>query len=101
MQLAIKQEHAAQATESFVKSAFERKKHFSCPKLKAHNASPKKHPPCPKAHNPLELELIPVADKIHNLKGVIQVSKDQISSNKTLNAWIPANSKREEDIACF
>ena len=54
----------AQETESFVKTTFDRKKHFNCPKQKAHNASPKKNPPCPKAHNPLQLELIPVTDKI-------------------------------------
>ena len=80
---------------------FDRKKHFNCPKQRQHIASPKKHAPCPKAHNPLELELIPVTDKISNLKGVIQTSRDQINNNKTLKAWIPANSKKEPDIECF
>ena len=80
---------------------FERKKFFNCPKQKAHNASPKKHPPCPKAHNPLELELTPVTEKINNLNAVMRVSKEQIKSNKALQAWIPANSKRADDIECF
>ena len=62
---------------------FERKKYFNCPKQKAH-LSNSKNPPCPKAHNPLELELVPVDDKINNLKGVIRVSNAQINNNKTL-----------------
>lgn len=95
------QEEMSMELGSMTKTTFERKKHFNCPKQSAHTANPKKHAACPKAHNPLELELIPVTDKIANLKGVIQVSKDQINNNKTLNAWIPANSKKEADISCF
>ena len=80
---------------------FDRKKHFNCPKAKEHNKDPKKNPPCPKAHNPLELELNPVSKKIENLNAVMRVSKEQIKDNKALEAWIPANSKRKDDIACF
>ena len=79
MKLAVKQEEKSQESEAFLSTAFERKKHFDCPKAKAHFKSPKKYPACEKAHNPLQLELIPVTDKISNLKGVIQASKDQMS----------------------
>ena len=107
------QEEMSMELGSMTKSTIELKEPFDCKRLKAHLASPKKHPPCPKAHNAVELELIPVTGKVcetlkitipgkvQNLKGVIQVSKDQINNNKTLQAWVPANSKKEADIGCF
>ena len=79
---------------------FEKKKYFSCPKQIAH-VQDKSKPSCPKAHNPLELELIAEKKKIKNLKGVIKVSSDQRKDNKALQAWIPANSRLVDDIACF
>ena len=95
------QEEMSMELGSMTKSTIKLKEPFDCKRLKAHIQSPKKHPPCPKAHNAIELELIPVTEKIQNLKGVIQVSKDQINNNKTLQAWVPANSKKEADISCF
>ena len=51
---------------------------------------------CKNAHNPLQLELIPVTKKISNLKGVVTSQSRSLNANTTVSAWIPP-SKHEPD----
>ena len=52
---------------------------------------------CKLAHNPLQLELIPVTKKIQNLKGVVTSASRLLNANKSVEAWIPGGAKLEMD----
>jgi len=52
---------------------------------------------CKLAHNPIQLELIPVTKKIQNLKGVVATQSRSLSSNQTTEAWIPSSKHIEVD----
>ena len=47
---------------------------------------------CPYAHNPMELDLIPVETKMKNLQGVIQSQTLKMKNMKPLEPWIPVKS---------
>lgn len=47
---------------------------------------------CNYAHNPIELDLIPVENKIKNLNGVIQSQTSKLRNMKPLEPWKPAKA---------
>lgn len=56
---------------------------------------------CKLAHNPLQLELIPVTKKITNLKGVITSQSRLLSANHTTEAWIPSSKHISTDKSVY
>lgn len=52
---------------------------------------------CLKAHNPMELDLLPVTQKIKNLKSVIGVQQKSLKASKNLSPWVPANANNQPD----
>ena len=46
---------------------------------------------CKLAHNPIQLELIPVTKKIANLKGVVTSQSRVLGANTSTEAWIPSS----------
>lgn len=56
---------------------------------------------CKLAHNPIQLELIPVTKKIQNLKGVVATQSRSLSSNQTVEAWIPSSKHITYEQTCF
>jgi hypothetical protein len=59
-----------------------------CPHLKDKDKSKR----CQYAHNPIELDLIPVETKMKNLNGVIQSQSIKMKNMKPLEPWKPAKS---------
>src|SRR6185312_7976558 len=49
-------------------------------------------PKCQYAHNPIDLDLIPVETKMKNLNGVIQSQTTKLKNMKPLEPWRPAKS---------
>ena len=47
---------------------------------------------CPYAHNPIELDLIPIETKMKNLQGVIQSQTQKLKNMKPLEPWKPVKS---------
>ena len=47
---------------------------------------------CHFAHNPIELDLIPVETKMKNLQGVIQSQQQKLKNMKPLEPWRPVKS---------
>lgn len=47
---------------------------------------------CPYAHNPIQLDLIPVETKMKNLQGVIQSQQQKLKNMKPLEPWRPVKS---------
>jgi len=77
--------------ESTIK--IKKKKLRMCPILlekgKCPNSKDKK---CQFAHNPIELDLIPVETKMKNLNGVIQSQTMKLKNMKPLEPWKPAKA---------
>jgi tetrahydromethanopterin S-methyltransferase subunit B len=47
---------------------------------------------CPYAHNPIELDLIPVETKMKNLNGVIMSQTIKMKNMKPLEPWKPSKA---------
>lgn len=56
---------------------------------------------CKFAHNPIELNLIPVANKIKNLNGVIQSQQHKLKHNRVQDSWVPAGNQTIADGKCI
>ena len=46
---------------------------------------------CKFAHNPIQLELVPISKKIQNLNAVVTSQSRLLHQNQTVDAWIPPN----------
>lgn len=69
---------------------FKPRKTKMCPEIMK-NGKCRNGKACKLAHNPIQLELIPVTKKITNLKGVVTSQSRLLNSNQTVDAWIPSS----------
>lgn len=68
------------------------KKVKMCPNLLKHGKCTIPGNKCPFAHNPIQLDLIPVETKMKNLQGVIQSQTSKLKNMKPLEPWRPVKS---------
>lgn len=66
---------------TFVQDPATKKQHcFLCPKGKN----------CPHAHNPIELDLIPIQSNITNLQAIVKSQTIKLKNAKPIEPWRPA-----------
>jgi hypothetical protein len=65
-------DHSPEKAGHESRSKSKRKKTKMCPNLQSNGVCKLPSHKCPYAHNPIELDLIPVETKMKNLQGVIQ-----------------------------
>ena len=68
------------------------KKTKMCPNLMNNGVCTLPNYKCAYAHNPIELDLIPVETKMRNLQGVIQSQTQKLKNMKPIEPWKPVKA---------